>query len=307
MPKYINQTCISCNEKLTENSDIVVCPECGTPYHRECYLSQGKCINEALHQNGESWKPEQEETPEAKTAVCPNCGFENAEGYNFCANCGKAAEDLNDAEPRFDGVDSQAQSPFGSFAESPFQSAVKLDTDLNGVTVGEYARYIGPSIFHFLPKFLRFSKGTKTSGNFAAFFIPHLYFFYRKMFKEGIIVALSVLVLSIPDAFETLKDMAIDIPLPAFVDTQWFATLSMACSLVMTAIRIVIFLYANYFYYKKATADIKKIKSEVLEPNSCETAIKNAGGVSIKYAIIAYLALSVLTSAILFLLTSFLL
>ncbi len=32
-----------CREKFTSDSDIVVCPDCGTPHHRECYTKTNKC------------------------------------------------------------------------------------------------------------------------------------------------------------------------------------------------------------------------------------------------------------------------
>ena len=48
-PDMANYTgkCFSCGEVFKDGDDIVVCPECGTPYHRECYLKEGKCINDA--------------------------------------------------------------------------------------------------------------------------------------------------------------------------------------------------------------------------------------------------------------------
>ena len=37
--------------------DIVVCPECGAPYHRACYQEKGQCIFEELHKAGKAWEP----------------------------------------------------------------------------------------------------------------------------------------------------------------------------------------------------------------------------------------------------------
>ena len=50
MANYTGKKCFSCGEVFKDGDDIVVCPECGTPYHRECYLKEGKCINDALHE-----------------------------------------------------------------------------------------------------------------------------------------------------------------------------------------------------------------------------------------------------------------
>lgn len=59
--KFIGQQCASCHTLFNKNDDIVVCPECGTPYHRECYKNEGKCVNVELHEKGLEWQPERRE------------------------------------------------------------------------------------------------------------------------------------------------------------------------------------------------------------------------------------------------------
>ena len=56
--KYYGAKCPVCKEKLDGKSDIAVCPDCGTPYHKECYLKVGHCVNDELHASGKSWEPE---------------------------------------------------------------------------------------------------------------------------------------------------------------------------------------------------------------------------------------------------------
>ena len=60
--KFENQSCPVCEKVFTENDTIVVCPECGTPHHKECYFSLGECKNKALHSNDFSYKPQKNET-----------------------------------------------------------------------------------------------------------------------------------------------------------------------------------------------------------------------------------------------------
>ena len=36
MALYIGNTCPVCGEKFKAGDDAVGCPDCGTPYHREC-------------------------------------------------------------------------------------------------------------------------------------------------------------------------------------------------------------------------------------------------------------------------------
>ena len=37
------QKCAVCGEEFTEADDVVFCPICGAPHHRECYASLGQC------------------------------------------------------------------------------------------------------------------------------------------------------------------------------------------------------------------------------------------------------------------------
>ena len=41
MPKYYGCPCEGCGKPLTLQDDIVVCPDCGAPYHRVCYEKLG--------------------------------------------------------------------------------------------------------------------------------------------------------------------------------------------------------------------------------------------------------------------------
>ena len=44
-----SKTCQFCHGILFEEDDIVVCPECGAPHHRECWQKAGKCALEEFH------------------------------------------------------------------------------------------------------------------------------------------------------------------------------------------------------------------------------------------------------------------
>ena len=55
---YRGQHCPICGKEFCDGDDIVVCPECGTPYHRECYKTAGHCVNEERHGESFEWKPE---------------------------------------------------------------------------------------------------------------------------------------------------------------------------------------------------------------------------------------------------------
>ena len=47
--------CAYCHALLFEEDDVVYCPECGAPHHRDCYNQLGECANKANHrEHGEN-------------------------------------------------------------------------------------------------------------------------------------------------------------------------------------------------------------------------------------------------------------
>lgn len=91
--RYTNQICEGCGKIFTDNEDIVVCPECATPQHRECYENHGGCVNAHKHGDDFTWTgAETVNTPpsipeKAKIIPCPNCGYGNPEGSDHCKQC----------------------------------------------------------------------------------------------------------------------------------------------------------------------------------------------------------------------------
>ena len=55
---YTGEKCPVCGKNFVEGDDIVVCPVCGTPHHRDCYNLHNACANEGLHAENFEWKPE---------------------------------------------------------------------------------------------------------------------------------------------------------------------------------------------------------------------------------------------------------
>ncbi len=91
---YKGHICDGCGRKFTEDDDIVVCPECATPQHRECYNKNHACVNADKHSEDFTWTaPDgvnpvtaKKEAP-VKTIPCPNCGYNNPEGSESCKQC----------------------------------------------------------------------------------------------------------------------------------------------------------------------------------------------------------------------------
>ena len=52
MTRYTGNHCPVCEQAFTDTDDIVVCPDCGAPYHRVCYEKLGQCIHRPAHAAG---------------------------------------------------------------------------------------------------------------------------------------------------------------------------------------------------------------------------------------------------------------
>ncbi len=217
--KYDNHPCPCCGNPLRAEDDVVVCPVCATPQHRECWAANGHCINENLHESGYVWsanekKPEQ---PAKKTeapsdsVICHICGSENPANSRHCGNCGTFFGEPTQSENgkkicAFCGRENDGDAlhckicgaPFGAkpfFNNNPYiiGTTIAHDELIGGIKADDMAFYTQASIKKYLPKFKSFANGKKFSFNFAAFFFAPYWFFYRKLHKAGIFfVALFV-------------------------------------------------------------------------------------------------------------------
>ncbi|MBR6045417.1 MAG: DUF2628 domain-containing protein [Ruminococcus sp.] len=303
MGKYDGCKCLICGEAFKSSDDVVVCPDCGTPYHRSCYLERGECVNGDLHASGGTWAPEFEERTEP--VRCSRCGQENPPDGLFCNRCGLPLnnETLN-AERSFNERAQQGpvngpqngyngygpQNGFGpQNGASPYgPNAMRFDqdSDIDGVKLGDYARFVGKNQFSFLTHFIRFGKfGGKASLNFCALIFPQYWFFYRKMPLLGVLYMIASLTLSIP----TIMVMSVAGYLPSIsfvseslVKSQNFSMILNLTSTALMALQCVSAIFANYWYYKNARKQIMSIRSvsEGEEAEAVNARITRSGGVS---------------------------
>ena len=71
MSKFTNKLCPVCRAPFTEDADIVVCPQCGAPHHRVCYMTKNRCGLEEYHAQGYVWNgrlPDEEPEPEPESS-----------------------------------------------------------------------------------------------------------------------------------------------------------------------------------------------------------------------------------------------
>ena len=297
MQNLKNAVCPYCGKSFNENDDIVVCPECGTPHHRECYKENGKCANEEKHGSFE-WG---EEKPAAKhfeqqgTLQCKNCGAMNPENGKYCLNCGTPLKESENANQR------EQANPFEEFQkerERAFESAMG-GTEFDGVSVKEASAFVGGSAEYFLPRFSSFMRGRKTDVNFSAFIFSFFYLFYRKMYALGAAILGATVVLSIPGTLLDIATIQEEYIKAGFLSQMiWevphqdtLTVYAFIASVIIWAMRLMLMLFINRAYLNKMITSVKKVKAECEEQGiTDETVIfpklRKAGGTSMVVPII---------------------
>ena len=298
--RFYGSRCISCGNVFKQGDDIVVCPECGTPYHRECYKNEGRCINTALHETGHSWKPVTEEeaaaaeTNENGMIRCMRCGQENTAQTLFCTKCGlplhqsepseRPFNDNYNARPNYgeNGLDTEGRT--GNMP--PFSNTIMLDknSEIDGITIEDYACYIKSNPIYFITTFFRFFKlKTKLSFNFGAVLFPEFYMLYRKMFVRGVIMLLISFALSVPAYIYmgTQEFMGqVFIKGAGFVEGKTFQLIYQASYYAFWAIRLLLGFSVNYMYYSSVKKNIRRIKKENPDEMQARQIMALSGGVS---------------------------
>ncbi len=330
MSNYTGYRCPVCGKAFAQGDDVVVCPDCGAPHHRECYRSLGRCAYEEKHAAGEAWSPataagEEEGAPQQPAAIlCPRCGSHNPAGNIFCQVCGQQLT-AGQAPPQ----DSPQgyRSPQGSgWAPGAAQGAgapppwvQELFTEMMeepeiapGISNREVCDYVGPNNLVFLMRFQRLLRsGAKISVNWCALFFSFLYCFYRKMYKMGVIllcltIASMVPVLLafmplMPTFSEMLQQGALTVEsLNALLQmpiAQPYVMASNIASFVQLAIRLFCGLFFNPAYCKQVCRGIQTVRERGhFSSGSPEYryALIRQGGVNANAVLLAFCSLMVL-------------
>ena len=201
---FTENSCPVCSRRFTENDDIVVCPICGTPHHRECWQEHGRCINEEKHSEGYIWQsaaaapvaeaPAQT-TDSTNVKICPACGYGNDITEPVCTRCGERLKlwsaPVNPVGNQ-ESNSSQWQAP-PSEQYNPYCNIYAQEASahfgnrcIEDVPVTECAEYIQKNADKYIGSFVEMeTKNTKLSWNWAAGLASVFWCFYRKLYGAG--------------------------------------------------------------------------------------------------------------------------
>ena len=308
--RHVGQECFGCHQKLQEDDDIVVCPECGTPYHRACWQKTGHCLNAPLHASGKSWDEvlaEQEDTVRL-TKVCPNCGTKNKADTSFCQGCGKP---LVSEEPEPQTFQERMQRRMEDAGETLDTVAEAMDEsadsqqELDGEPMKDVANFVSRNVLYYLPRFQRFYQWkSRISVNFPCLFFPQLYFANRKMWPLALILVGVFSLLQLPAMVETFRA---ELPNMIYMakhseESLWttlqpqmvemlqgmqdkldaheslLGVLSNVGSYLGIAVKIVLGLLGNWLYYRFVLKKVHRIREQDLSEAVRNAYLRSQGG-----------------------------
>lgn len=232
MTNYVGLKCPVCGKAFTAEDDIVVCPECGAPYHRDCYAKNGKCVYEDRHGTPNAWSPSGQQNTESgdgksKLRRCPRCGAPNSDRALFCEHCGQP---LSSGQPEGWGAPPFGTGPQNGFPDqgrpgayppppgayppppggypggpaSFFYGPMNFpdpNEPIDDIPAGEIAKFVQSNAQYYLPVFLNLKRFGKNRFNFCAFLFPGAWMLYRKLYKAGSIVTAVMFGLYIASAW----------------------------------------------------------------------------------------------------------
>ena len=265
-----NAFCPVCNRFFGEDDDIVFCPECGTPHHRDCYKAVGHCVNRGLHASGYSYysenKPAEEKEEKTQQEDKISSIFEN---FKSDENDGKSVVEPI-GFPNLINTDSVYE---------------KDDQKIDGESVADFAAAIRTNAPRFINLFKDFEYGKrKTSWNWGAFFFGSLYLFFRKMYKHamafmaafvGVVYASCFAITKVAPLYvEAVKKFADlyaqnkltneDMMKLANVSEMSKANAVLYITLgIILVLRVIQALYADRFYKSTLTEIIKNVNNQL--------------------------------------------
>ncbi len=279
MHRYAFDNCPVCALSFKEDDDIVVCPVCGTPHHRECYMTSGVCANESRHDEGFSFTSfsSGNDTNDAETASKPSSPH--------------AESDTSTDSPPFAGAD--FSSPLGQISDSEA---------IDGVPVGDLKKFIGPAWMYYIPLAYAKLKGFRIFRiNFSAFLGSYAWLFARKFYLLGTVSAVLNLVsyLYLYLYINFTQNLGIDfVSSVASVLTSNDTRVVFGYYLYLFAgnlpfiLSLLTALFANNMYMNKAVKTVKQINRKSETAEEFNSKLEKKGGINMPLLFIA-LALTV--------------
>ena len=308
MPKYYGCPCEGCGNPLTLTDDIVVCPDCGAPYHRSCYKKLGQCIHSTAHSAGYEWQfPYKDDD----LRTCPHCGEKTLRSEEKCRCCGKISEagGLDDLKANNEAHDTSSENTFDyaslySQADSNIRDTVYQawkksfgsDDKLDGISCSDWMDYIGPAGPAYMADYCRMQlRKSKISMSFSALLFGPFYFFYRKAWKPAFAFLTAELLLSLPTLINMMQISGSALA-PNISDSA-LIIIARVCSALSFVLMVVRGMFGKWLYRRSAAERIRRIEKEFPDQDKRRAVLSAQGGVSVAAVFGAFVLLLLIGSA----------
>lgn len=264
--KYTGEKCICCGNIFADTDDVVVCPECATPQHRECYRMNGECVNQVRHGADFKWKSTVNIAPPTENTM------ENPEVRRI-----------------------EVKS-FDEFIEENLKTFDKEEKD--GCSFKEVLDFVHNNVLYYMPVFTGIRNfGKKISFNLSCFLFPQLQFAYRKMWFWAIFTSILSIILIIPMMISLIISSPSAMPTRVVEavnnNADLVNTLMEICNGIDLLMRLLLCLFGNRLYYNFVTKSIRRMKKN--NKNITKMQVVRAGGVRIANIILMSLIMFALT------------
>lgn len=314
---YNGLSCPHCLTPFTEEDDVVACPVCGAPHHRDCWKENGGCACAHAHGTEEQWSREkaaqhtaaQEHTSQNDRVNCPHCQADNSPFAERCSHCGAVLT------PKEWGSQTPPRTaPTQNFHEyTPFHTmhmpcgGVSPEADLEGETAKDLAMVVRTNVPYYLPRFERIARsGKKLSWNWAAFLLTPYWLLFRKQYLAGILVLLAEIfntvvvnvlaytcfptVMTKANKADMINEMLLLVQIDARAEMAMY--IISLLSLVILCIRLGVAIFGNRLYMKHCLRTIRRTREGY--PEAYHAQLSLVGGTSLAFVAMGFLCYQIL-------------
>ncbi|MDE6729290.1 MAG: hypothetical protein K2J71_00750 [Oscillospiraceae bacterium] len=321
MGRYTGSVCKECRQVFQAQDDVVVCPDCGTPYHRTCWDKNGTCTNVSLHQAIRMKQPgaqggwfgyEQSYRKHNGGIICRNCNHVNLSDSEICAACGrdlreqeqqdnagKSSAEINPEKRQVTMLMADGQKKTFDFTDPC--CGMSPEEDMAGERLGDVANFVKTNTIYYIPLFKRFKEtGRKISFNLPCILFPYFYFANRKMWFMTILSGLLWIFSSVPSLMLSMLRMFTDhsylklfeesgVSAAAIESITTFLRMNQPLLEQLETpffflgilIRILFCLFGNYLYYQFTLRSVRRIRKHTNSRKIKNMLLQTEGGTNI--------------------------
>ena len=170
---------------------------------------------------------------------------------------------------------------------------------IEGIKAKDWAAFVGRSPMYYLMQFFRMSETKqKVTLSLSAFLFGPAYLFYRKMWKQGLLATLVMVVLSIPGFMSIIATFN-----PTFFGSLplgWLPAAYTIGEIGIWAFKVILGMFAVSWYHDSSKAQIEEIYMACPEGDGRTELLVQRGGTNLLAALLYFGIMCLLQVAILY-------